>query len=917
MSIKEENKLSSEEYAKQEKIIQKLDIFKGSRDNDFKKIVTTYLSRGNLKKGYLDMILSSDIWDSYGDVFTSDTAMNYFDEKSSEILVDKESTKNYKVFGKLGNGVFNSFLSFYTFREFNEDRRVIMVQVYGDLKSKYGEASIIAPIVEKLGFWPYISASEYERKYSKDKLIVGVFYAIIGATYYILDKKFKKGVGYAICYNILTSIFKEYVKKLESDPEDLKPTISKLNEFIQTNTQYKIEYNTERKIIDKTNVSETTIDLILIRRGLPDQTIKTAVYEASNKDDSRKGAAQIIYNYLESEGRITKKEKITKIDSIYYGTRDDSFKNVIKDYLLLGTNEPKYLDVLLNNNSLKIYGDVFTSDTIRNISVRKEFSNNYEVFEKLGDGVFNSFFSFYSFRDFGEDRRTIMSQLYSDLKSKYGKGSNMSPIAEKLGFWDFISSSKDQRIGEKKKLLEDVFEAIIGATYYILDKNFRQGVGYTICYNILENIYKKHIVLETNPQDLKPAVSKLNEFNSQNVEEYKIDYVGKRLSTTGDFGLTETKVILSYVKVSKPHEIIGIGKAATKKDSKEEAAKKAYKFLVDKGIFYKKLENIANSAIENNDISTLKSTLSSIDSYGLKQTDILNHLILEAVKYGNHDRFDRFDIVKLLIEYGADVNTHDGYSNYLLTFAQFNINIFKLLLENGADINKPGRYGPVLVDYIHENGGDVSLEHIQFLIDSGADVNYNGNGTPLMEAISSGANKLELIKFLLDKGANNFEAYEDGDGWKVIHYAFQFDNENLVYQIVKLLVDAGANVNAPTSEYEYTDSETKGETPIMFAIKSNYISVVKFLLENGADIYIKSNQGKDALTFAREEGNTDIINLILSYTKEQEILNTLISFLKSTDLSTTTDTQLERLHNVDAIEHMMENIVSMVHGDSK
>ena len=38
-------------------------------------------------------------------------------------------------------------------------------------------------------------------------------------------------------------------------------------------------------------------------------------------------------------------------------------------------------------------------------------------------------------------------------------------------FWDFISSSKDQRIREKKKLLEDVFEAIIGATYYILDNN--------------------------------------------------------------------------------------------------------------------------------------------------------------------------------------------------------------------------------------------------------------------------------------------------------------------------------------------------------------------------------------------------------------------------------------------------------------
>ena len=305
----------------------------------------------------------------------------------------------------------------------------------------------------------------------------------------------------------------------------------------------------------------------------------------------------------------------------------------------------------------------------------------------------------------------------------------------------------------------------------------------------------------------------------------------------------------------------------------------------------------------------------------MKQTDILNYLILEAVKYGNHDRFDRFDIVKLLIEYGADVNTDDGSGNYLLVFAHFNIKIFKLLLENGADINKPGRYDPVLVDYIHQNGGDVSLEHIQFLIDSGADINYGDdvNSTPLMEAIQSGRqNRLELVKFLLDKGANNFEAYEESEEYNAIHFAFQFDNENLVYQIVKLLVDAGANVNAPTSEGSSTYES--GMTPLMFAIQLNYISVVNFLLENGADIYIKSNQGKDALTLAREIGNADIINLMLSYTKEQGILNTLNSFLKSTDLSTTTDSSapLAGLYNnVDSIEDMMQNIISMAYGDSK
>jgi ankyrin repeat protein/dsRNA-specific ribonuclease len=923
MSTKE-HRLSPEEHAiqQEQRKIENLKIYYGPRDDGFKKVVITYLSRGNLKKEYLDLILRSDIWDLYGDAFISDTTTNYFDEKQNKILVDKESTKNYKVFEKLGNGVFNSFLSFYVFRYFSDKihRKVYMVQIYGDIKSYYGESNIMYPIAKNLGFWPYISSSEYERKHNEKTLCVSVFYAIIGVTYYILDKNFKKGVGYAICYNILSNIFEDYVK-LETDPDFYKPFVSKLNEFTQKNKKYEITYDTERKIIDDINKTETTCKLIENRSK---KIIQKFIYVTdSGKAESRKGAAHLMYDYLESKGLIGEKIEKTEVIVPFMAPRDNRFKEVIKNYLLLGNTEPKYIDVLLRDESLKIYGDVFTSDTITDISLRKESSNNYEVFEKLGDGVFNSFFSFYSFRDFGEDRRAVMSQLYSDLKSKYGKGVIMAEIADKnLKFWDFISSSKDQRISEKKKLLEDVFEAIIGATYYILDKNFRQGVGYTICYNILENIFKTHIVLETNPQDLKSYISKLNEFIYQNVDEYKIEYVDKRLSTTGEFGLTETSVILSFVDVMKPPKIIGIGKAATKKDSKEEAAKQAYKYLVDNKIFYRKLKKIAESAIKDNDISTLKSTLSSIDSYGL--TYILDSLILEAVKYGNDDSID---IVKLLIEYGADVKTddsYDSYGNYLLMFAQHNINIFKLLLENGADINQNGPHGSVLTDYIYENGDSLSFEHIKFLIDSGADVNYGNDlnwrgNTPLMRAIESGGSKrLELIKFLLDNGANNFE-YEENHGYKVIHLAFKIDDENEVYQIVKLLVDAGANVNAPTSEYDYEIDDLHGDTPLTLAIESGYISVVNFLLENGADIYIKNSEGKDSLTLAIESSNTDtdIINLILSYAKEQEILNTLNSFLKSTDLSTTTDAPLAPLNNVDAIEHMMENIVTMVHGDSK
>jgi len=55
------------------------------------------------------------------------------------------------------------------------------------------------------------------------------------------------------------------------------------------------------------------------------------------------------------------------------------------------------------------------------------------------------------------------------------------------------------------------------------------------------------------------------------------------------------------------------------------------------------------------------------------------------------------------------------------------------------------------------------------------------------------------------------------------------------------LIAAGANINA---------TDDKGRTALMHAIKADYTPMVRFLLENGADVEIKDKDGRKALDYA-------------------------------------------------------------------
>lgn len=107
----------------------------------------------------------------------------------------------------------------------------------------------------------------------------------------------------------------------------------------------------------------------------------------------------------------------------------------------------------------------------------------------------------------------------------------------------------------------------------------------------------------------------------------------------------------------------------------------------------------------------------------------------------------RFDNVLLLAENGADIHTRND--EILLHASRYgNIEMIKYLLKLGANINRSenSRYFPLPSSIAYDQ-----TEAAKFLIVLGADVNIS-NGLPLKNAIKF--SYLNIVKYLIEHGAN-------------------------------------------------------------------------------------------------------------------------------------------------------------------
>lgn len=270
-------------------------------------------------------------------------------------------------------------------------------------------------------------------------------------------------------------------------------------------------------------------------------------------------------------------------------------------------------------------------------------------------------------------------------------------------------------------------------------------------------------------------------------------------------------------------------------------------------------------AVEKNQLSATKFLLENGAYPDI--TDKENDTPLMRAMY-----YNRPEIAKLLIEYGANVNTSYN-DDFVLTWATFNnyTDIVRLLIEKGANIEC---YNPVgCTPLIIASYGNYEI--CEFLIQNGADVNArrsktsNKDWTSLMYA--SYYSKLDIMNLLLENGALIDIRTPS------LHSAYLIAAQYGTPDAVELLINNGAELNC-------TDSD--GDSALICAAKYEQTDNIKLLIEYGVDINIRNKDGKRAIDYAKEKRISDACKM-LSNPDNYGYATRKINLNKKSDLSNT------------------------------
>ena len=329
-------------------------------------------------------------------------------------------------------------------------------------------------------------------------------------------------------------------------------------------------------------------------------------------------------------------------NGIYLGLRGESFKALIISILKKADLKDKYIKALTSVDAMKVYGTAFTSDTV-------DPDDNYQVLEQLGDLSGNKFIVSYMYKRFPQLKCNEGVSVVARLRINYGAKNSFCEIARKLGFWNYITATNELRSTKMKSLLEDVFEAFLGATEQIMDEYKSVGVGYAVVYKILCSIFNDmEISLKyTDLYDAKTLLKELFDIHGDVLGPivYKDEKIGA-ITHSSVFRVMNAKYKEIYQGPNKPVRYdkkrilsgkyieIGKGSSGLQNDSRQIASKNALYNLKKQG--YSKPTPFVYRKFENNSDTVETTKKQIVEKWG--DDPLVLQRTKDNTRYGNNYR---------------------------------------------------------------------------------------------------------------------------------------------------------------------------------------------------------------------------------------------------------------------------------------
>lgn len=220
----------------------------------------------------------------------------------------------------------------------------------------------------------------------------------------------------------------------------------------------------------------------------------------------------------------------------------------------------KDISIFLNKFNIKtknkeLYERAFTHSSFN--SDAKTHHHDYERLEFMGDSVLGFVVASLIFKHHPEMEEGDMTRMKSTLVQSM----SLAKFAKELGYDEFIRAGHSLSFEEASKnhnILEDVFEAVIGAMY------IDQGIEF--CIRFITEVFENEVI-NFKSDDYKDYKSLLQEAMQA---EYRESVVYKTLEENGPPHDRTFKVAVTFNDI-----VLGVGVGKSKKEAAQKAAKDA------------------------------------------------------------------------------------------------------------------------------------------------------------------------------------------------------------------------------------------------------------------------------------------------------------------------------------------------------
>jgi dsRNA-specific ribonuclease len=243
----------------------------------------------------IENVLRNRISQTYIDTILTPEGMTYFSKAFTHSSVDP--VNNYEFLETLGDLTLNKCVLFYLCRRFPQLNCPAGSDMISKLKISTIKSESFANIAESIGFWAFISVDQTLRTdpISKRKTLEDVCESFFGVLELLGDKYFTIGIGYELCYKIVSFILDK--KEISLDYEENVDAITRVKETCDAYTFLgTISYQQQSK-------SQDGRIMVVAYQTTPGNNVTNLATGYGNDiKEARQDAAKQVMSYLKSKG---------------------------------------------------------------------------------------------------------------------------------------------------------------------------------------------------------------------------------------------------------------------------------------------------------------------------------------------------------------------------------------------------------------------------------------------------------------------------------------------------------------------------------------------------------------------------------------------------------------------------------------